>query len=47
MSNEVFDGGSFTDRDIDVFIDIMEKLFGAKPDSMSFIRQLIDSSVQR
>ena len=47
LSNEVFDGGSFTDRDIDVFIDIMEKLFGAKPDSMSFIRQLIDSSVQR
>ena len=47
LSNEVFDGGSFTDRDIDVFIDIMEKLFGAKPDSMSFIRQLIDSPVQR
>ena len=41
LSNETFDEGSFTDRDIDVFIDITEKLLGAQSHSMDFIRHLI------
>ena len=44
LSNEIFDYGSFSDSDIDVFIDITEKLFGAKEQSMGFIRQLIEGS---
>ena len=45
LSNEIFDEGDFTDRDIEVFIDITEKLLGAKKDSMGFIRQLIGASL--
>lgn len=44
LSGEIFDEDSYTDRDIDVFIDITEKLLGAKKDSMIFIRQLISHS---
>ena len=42
LSNEIFDEDSFTDKDIDVFIDITEKLLGAAANSMGFIRQLIN-----
>ena len=45
LSNETFDEGCYTDRDIDVFIDITEKLLGAKEGSMEFIRQLIGRSL--
>ena len=41
VSNETFDQGRFTDRDVAVFIDMAEKLFGAKPGTMDFIRELI------
>ena len=41
LSNELFDEGRFTDRDVDVFIDLTEKLLGAQSHSMDFIRQLI------
>ena len=41
LSNELFDEDTFTDRDIDVFIDITEKLLGAQKHSMDFIRHLI------
>ena len=41
LSNETFDEGAFTERDVDVFIDITEKLLGAQEHSMDFIRQLI------
>lgn len=41
LSNEIFDEGRFTDRDIDVFIDVAEKMFGAKAHSLDFIRLLI------
>ena len=41
LSNEVFDEGGFTDQDIDVFIDITEKLLGAQTNSLGFIRHLI------
>ena len=43
VSNETFDKGGFTDRDVDVFIDMAEKLLGAKPGTMNFIRELIHS----
>ncbi len=41
ISNEVFDEGQFTQRDIEVFIDITEKLLGAQPGTMNFVRALI------
>ena len=41
ISNDIFDEGNFTDRDIAVFIDMTEKLFGSKPGTMEFIRELI------
>ena len=39
--SDTFDEGRFTDRDIAVFIDMTEKLLGAKPGTMSFVRELI------
>jgi AcrR family transcriptional regulator len=41
LSNDIFDDGRFTESDITVFIDITEKLFGAKKGTMEFIRGLI------
>ncbi len=41
ISNEIFDEGQFTERDVEVFIDITEKLLGAKPGTMDFVRALI------
>ena len=41
VSNETFDQGRFTDRDVAVFIDMAEKLFGARPGALEFIRELI------
>ena len=41
ICNEVFDEGQFTQRDVDVFIDITEKLLGAQPGTMDFVRALI------
>ena len=41
ICNEIFDEGQFTQRDVDVFIDITEKLLGAKPGTMDFVRALI------
>ena len=41
VSNEIFDDGKFTKKDIDVFIDMTEKLLGAEPGTMGFIRGLI------
>ncbi|MBR0391663.1 MAG: TetR/AcrR family transcriptional regulator [Oscillospiraceae bacterium] len=41
LSTELFDEGSFTSNEVEVFIDMTEKLLGAEPGSMNFIRQLI------
>ena len=41
ISNDTFDEGKYTDRDIAVFIDMTEKLLGAEAGSMEFIRELI------
>lgn len=41
LSNDVFDEGKYSDKDIEVFIDLTEKILGAKQGTMSFIRDLI------
>lgn len=41
MSQHIFDDGDFTDRDVEVYIDMVEKTFGAKIGTMGFIRELI------
>jgi AcrR family transcriptional regulator len=41
ISSDLFDEGHFTERDIAVFIDMTEKLLGAEPGTMGFIRELI------
>ena len=41
ISNEIFDEGQFTQRDVEVFIDITEKLLGARAGTMGFVRALI------
>ena len=41
ISNDTFDEGKYTDRDIAVFIDMTEKLLGAEAGTMEFIRELI------
>ena len=41
VSNEIFDEGDFTTKDIDVFIDMTEKILGAKQGTMAFVRELI------
>ena len=41
VSNTLFEDTDFTERDIDVFIDLTEKLLGAKKGTMDFIRGLI------
>ena len=42
ISNDTFNDRVFTGRDIDVFIDMTEKLLGAEKGTMSFIYDLID-----
>ena len=44
ISDSTFNEGTFTDRDISVFIDTTEKLLGAKKGTMSFINGLIDKT---
>ena len=41
VSNTLFDDYSFTGNDIEVFIDLVEKLLGATPGTMSFVKELI------
>ena len=41
ISSSSFDEGCFTERDIEVFIDMTEKLLGAESGTMGFIRELI------
>ena len=37
----MFDDYEFTGKDVEVFIDMIEKMLGAKPGTMDFIRGLI------
>ena len=41
MSNDTFDDNNFTNKDVEVCIDMVEKLLGANPGTMSFISTLI------
>lgn len=41
VSSETFDEGQFTEKDIEVFIDLTEKLLGAKKGTMEFVRDMI------
>ena len=41
ISSDTFDEGRFTAQDVTVFIDMTEKLLGAQPGTMAFIRNLI------
>lgn len=41
VSGDIFDEGRFTRRDVDVFIDMTEKLLGAEAGTMDFVRGLI------
>ncbi|ADC47589.1 transcriptional regulator TetR family [Methanobrevibacter ruminantium M1] len=44
ISDGTFNEGTFSERDISVFIDMTEKLLGAENGTMSFIYDLIDKS---
>lgn len=44
ISDGTFNEGTFTERDISVFIDMTEKLLGAENGAMSFIYNLIDKT---
>lgn len=44
ISDSTFNEGTFSERDISVFIDMTEKLLGAENGTMSFIYNLIDKS---
>ena len=41
ISSSTFDEGCYTERDIEVFIDMTDKLLGAESGTMGFIRELI------
>lgn len=41
MSNHLFDDGLFTTGDVEVFIDTAEKILGAEPGALCFIKSLI------
>ena len=41
MSNDTFDDNNSTNKDVEVYIDMVEKLLGANPGTMSFISTLI------
>ena len=41
MCQRIFDSGSFSERDIEVFIDMTEKTLGAQTGTMGFIKGLI------
>ena len=41
LSNEMFDHGEINEKQVLVFIDTIEKIYGAKTGSLSFIKKLI------
>lgn len=41
LSRELFDEEEYTEADIDVFIDVVEKILHAKPGTMGFIKKII------
>ena len=45
ISQHIFDDGIFTDRDVEVYVDVVEKTLGAKGGTMSFIAELVSGGV--
>ncbi|MCR5604394.1 MAG: TetR/AcrR family transcriptional regulator [Lachnospiraceae bacterium] len=45
MSQHMFDDGIFTGRDVEVYVDMVEKILGAKSGTMNFITELISGGV--
>ncbi len=43
LANKVFDEKGYTDKDVKVFIDIVEKILCAKPGTMAFLKEAIKS----
>ena len=41
ISNTLFDDYAFTDNDVEVFTDLIEKMLGAAPGTMDFVKELI------
>ena len=41
LSNELFNSQNFNERDVEVFVDTVEKILGAKSGTMEFIKKLI------
>ena len=41
LSNEVFDSGEYSEADVRVFIDTIERIMYAQPGSMAFIAELV------
>lgn len=41
MSQHIFNSGNFTEGDIEVFVDIVEKTLGAQSGTLGYIRELI------
>lgn len=41
LSSDLFDEGNYNENDIEIYIDIVETLLGAKKESLSFIKKLI------
>ena len=41
LSNELFNEAAYTKRDVEVFIDVLEKTLGAKKGTMAFVKDLI------
>lgn len=46
MSQHLFDSGNFTQGDIEVFIDMVEKTLGAPQGTLGFIRRLVNQKEQ-
>ena len=47
LANRVFDEKGYTDRDVSVFIDIVEKILCAKPGTMAFLKEAIGDRDRR
>jgi len=47
ICSRLFDEDDFTENEVTAFIDVTEKIFGAQPGTMSFVRGLIMGGIER
>ena len=47
ICSKLFDEADFTENEVTAFIDVTEKIFGAQPGTMSFVRELIMGGIGR